>query len=305
VWTYNGQLPGPYIHAKLGDRLIVHFKNSLPEATTIHWHGLRVPNAMDGTPGLSQKAVAPDKTFTYDLVLKDAGTYCYHPHVNSAAQVGWGLYGPIVVEDPADPKTLGDSLVLMLSDMSLDDAGQLLPKDNGGAFGDLFGHEGNVLLVNGRVMPTLKVRAGKPQRWRIINAARSRYRSFALRGDPFTRIGGDNGLAARSERASRVVIAPAERLDLVYTPNLAPGGGHDPALVTLRSRLWHDDQPPRRGRDEDRGGERARGGARTDPGGAARDSADRREPRDPAAHRAHDQGRRQDRRDGHQRRAGG
>jgi FtsP/CotA-like multicopper oxidase with cupredoxin domain len=222
VWTYNGLLPGPYIRAAKGDRLIVHFHNSLPDATTIHWHGVRVPNDMDGTPGMTQPLVQPGGEFTYDFVLRDAGTYWYHPHADSAAQVGFGLYGPIVVTDPADPAAFGDDLVLMLSDISLYE-NQLMDRKEGGNFGDLFGREGGTLLVNGRVMPTLLVRQGKQQRWRIINAARSRYWTFALRNNTFTRLGGDNGLAARPEPLTRITIAPAERMDLVYTPTLEPG----------------------------------------------------------------------------------
>lgn len=229
AWTYNGLLPGPFLKAKVGDRLIVHFKNSLPEATTIHWHGLRVPNDMDGTPDMSQAPVQPGGKFLYDFVLKDAGTYWYHPHMNSAAQVGWGLYAPIVVTDPNDPKEFGDDLMLLISDMSLDEKGILQPKDAGGGFGDLFGREGNILLVNGKVMPRLKVRSGKQQRWRIINAARSRYWSFAMRNNTFVRIGGDNGLMERSEKLRRLNITPGERLDVVYTPELAPG-----SVTTLR-----------------------------------------------------------------------
>jgi FtsP/CotA-like multicopper oxidase with cupredoxin domain len=229
AWTYNGLLPGPFLKAKVGDRLIVHFKNSLPEATTVHWHGVRVPNNMDGTPNMSQAPVEPGGEFLYDFVLKDAGTYWYHPHMDSPAQVGRGLYAPIVVEDPNDPKEFGDDLVLVLSDMSLDEKGVLQPKDNGGSFGDLFGREGNILLVNGKVMPRLKVRSGKQQRWRIINSARSRYWSFAMRNNTFVRIGGDNGLMERSEKLTRLTITPAERLDVVYTPGLAPG-----SVSTLR-----------------------------------------------------------------------
>jgi FtsP/CotA-like multicopper oxidase with cupredoxin domain len=104
-----------------------------------------------------------------------------------------------------------------------------VPKDNGGAFADLFGREGNVLLVNGRVRPRLMARAGKPQRWRVINASRARYYRLALPNSPFVRIGGDNGLAARSARQNRVPIVPGERLDLVYTPSSAPG-----SVVPLR-----------------------------------------------------------------------
>jgi FtsP/CotA-like multicopper oxidase with cupredoxin domain len=223
AWTYNGTLPGPYIRAKVGDTVIVHFTNALPEATTIHWHGVRVPNEMDGAPGMTQAVIEPGASFRYEFILRDAGTYWYHPHQSSADQVGRGLYGPIVVEDPADPAAFGDDLVLMLSDISLDEDGKLLAKDNGGAFGDLFGREGNVLLVNGKVRPRLKVRAGKPQRWRLINAARARYYSFLQPGGAFVRIGGDGGLAARSEKTTRVTIVPGERQDVVFIPPFAPG----------------------------------------------------------------------------------
>ena len=116
VWAYNGSLPGPLIRAKVGDKVIVHFKNSLPESTSIHWHGLRLPNNMDGVPGITQAPIEPNAEFRYEFTARDAGTFWYHPHINSAAQVGWGLYGAVVVEDPADPKAFGDDLVILLSD---------------------------------------------------------------------------------------------------------------------------------------------------------------------------------------------
>lgn len=230
AWTYAGTIPGPLIRAKVGDRVIVHFTNRLPEATSIHWHGLRVANDMDGVPGVTQEPVEAGGEFRYEFVVRDAGTYWYHPHVNSVAQVGWGLYGAIVVEDPSDPPELGDDLVLVLSDISLNDDGQFQPVDSGGKFGDLFGREGSVLLVNGRVMPQLKVRKGKQQRWRVINAARARYYSLHVRDHVLTRIGGDNGLAARSETSTRVLVTPGERADVVFTPVDAPG--------TTRTVLW-------------------------------------------------------------------
>jgi hypothetical protein len=92
AWTYDGGLPGPLIRGRVGDRLIVHFKNELPQPTTLHWHGVRVPIEMDGVPGISQPEVRPGESFTYDFVLRDAALYWYHPHVMSAAQVGFGLY---------------------------------------------------------------------------------------------------------------------------------------------------------------------------------------------------------------------
>jgi len=226
AWTYNGTVPGPMIRAKVGDRVIVHFKNSLPEATTIHWHGLRVPNDMDGAPGVTQPPIEPGGEFRYELELRDAGTYWYHPHQDSSAQVGRGLYGAFVVEDPADPAVFGDELVLLLSDIGLRENGDLLDADTGGNFGDLFGREGSVLLVNGKILPTLKVRNGKQQRWRIINAARARYYNLRLRGHRFIRLGGDNGLAARSEDIYNIVLTPGERADAVFTPADPPGSSN-------------------------------------------------------------------------------
>ena len=223
VWTYGGSLPGPLIKAKIGDRVIINFKNSLPDPTSIHWHGLRLSNNMDGVPGVTQDPVAPGESFRYDFLLKDAGTFWYHPHINSAAQVGWGMYGPLVVEDPQDPEAFGDDLVLMFTDMSLDEEGQFRPTDSGGSFSDLFGREGEVLLVNGKVMPTLKVRQGKQQRWRVINGARTRYYTLRYQDEPMVKLGGDNGLAERSQIVSQIVLVPGERADLVFTPRDDPG----------------------------------------------------------------------------------
>jgi FtsP/CotA-like multicopper oxidase with cupredoxin domain len=223
AWTYGGTVPGPLIRAKVGDRVIIHFKNSLPESTSIHWHGLRVPNGMDGVPGVTQPPVEAGGEFRYEFTVRDAGTYWYHPHINSAAQVGWGMYGAFVVEDPNDLEAFGDDLVMVLSDMSLDDLGGFLPKDNGGQFGDLFGREGNILLVNGKHVPTLKVRAGKPQRWRIIDAARARYYTISVPGHELIRLGGDNGLAERSVRTHSVIVTPSERQDVVFIPSDEPG----------------------------------------------------------------------------------
>ncbi len=223
VWTYNGSLPGPMIRAKVGDKIIVHFKNSLPDATSIHWHGLRLQNAMDGVPGLTQDPVEPGGEFVYEFDANDAGTFWYHPHINSAAQVGWGLYGSMIVEDPNDPEVFGDELVIQLSDISIDEEGRFLPEDTGGEFGNLFGREGNILLVNGKVRPQLKVRNGKQQRWRVINAARARYYTIRLPDHTFVKLGGDNGLAAQSQEVSRIILTPGERADFVFTPSDEPG----------------------------------------------------------------------------------
>jgi FtsP/CotA-like multicopper oxidase with cupredoxin domain len=107
--------------------------------------------------------------------------------------------------------------------MGLDEEGALLPADTGGNFGDLFGREGAVLLVNGKVRPTLKVRNGKQQRWRIINATRARYYNVRLRNHRFMKLGGDNGLAARAQDIYNIIVTPGERADAVFTPADPPG----------------------------------------------------------------------------------
>ncbi len=121
MWTYNGLVPGPMIRARVGDRVVVHFTNNLAEETTIHWHGLRVPAAMDGMPGHSQAPIQPGGTFDYDFVVPDASTFWYHPHMNAAVQEGNGLYGAFIVDDPAEPTDLGDEVVMVLSDIDLKD----------------------------------------------------------------------------------------------------------------------------------------------------------------------------------------
>ena len=123
AWTYNGTIPGPMIRVQVGDRLIVHYTNNLPRPSTIHWHGLRIPIDMDGVPGYSQDPVQPGETFTYDFVVPDAGIYWYHPHVMSAAQVGFGLYGAFLVEDPTEAETIADDC--LVRDIDVTDDGEL------------------------------------------------------------------------------------------------------------------------------------------------------------------------------------
>jgi FtsP/CotA-like multicopper oxidase with cupredoxin domain len=234
AWTYDGGLPGPLIRGKVGDRVIVHFTNQLPEATTIHWHGLRVPIEMDGVPGISQPAVAFGETFTYDFVLRDAGLFWYHPHVSSAAQVGFGLYGALQVDDPAETVGVADELTLVLSDIGFDKTGQLESAESGGPAGMVFGREGQYVLVNGRRTPTITVRAGAPQRWRIVNTAKSRFFLLDMDGQPFTTIGTDGGLQEQPVTAGTVLVTVGERVDVIVAPTGPPGG-----TLVLRAMLYN------------------------------------------------------------------
>jgi FtsP/CotA-like multicopper oxidase with cupredoxin domain len=226
AWTYNGGLPGPLIRTKLGDRLIVHFTNHLPAPTTVHWHGVRVPIEMDGVPGISQPPVLKGGTFTYTFTVSDAGLFWYHPHVASAEQVGFGLYGPLLVEDPQEKARLGffEELVIVLSDIGIDERGKLDDPNSGGTTGMAFGREGNVVLINGKVgTGALTVRSGAPQRWRIVNTAKSRYFALDLDGQTFTKIGSDGGLTAAPTAETNLVVGCGERLDLIVSLKGTPG----------------------------------------------------------------------------------
>ena len=234
AWTYDGGIPGPLIKTRVGDRLIVHFKNELDEPTTVHWHGVRVPIEMDGVPDISQPEVKKGESFTYDFVVRDAGLYWYHPHVMSAAQVGFGLYGALLVEDPADGVGVEDQLTLVLSDIGFDARGKLEPADSGGSAGMVFGREGDYVLVNGRRHPVLHARPGAPQRWRIVNAAKSRFFYLDLDGQPFTVIGSDGGIQEKPVTTDILLVTPGERVDVIVHPKGKAG-----APLTLRGMLYN------------------------------------------------------------------
>ncbi len=222
AWTYDGGIPGPLIRVHVGDRLIVHFTNRLPQPTTVHWHGVRVPIQMDGVPGISQPEVVPGESFTYDFIVPDAGLFWYHPHVMSAAQVGFGLYGALLVEDPDDKIDVPDQLVMVLSDIDLKADGSLESPETSGSAGMAFGREGDYLLVNGRTHGKLMARAGARQRWRVVNAAKSRFFDLAAPGVSFTKIGGDGGLQEYAETLKDLVLAPGERADVIVTVDAKP-----------------------------------------------------------------------------------
>ena len=234
AWTYNGGVPGPVIRVRVGDRLIVHYTNHLPAPSTIHWHGIRLPIEMDGVPGISQPEVKPGDSFTYDFTVPDAGLFWYHPHVASAEQVGFGLYGALLVEDPDDHVDVADELVMVLSDMSIVPAGTLEPADAGGSIGTVFGREGEHVLLNGHEHSTLTVRSGAPQRWRIVNTAKSRYFNLDLGGLVFRQIGTDGGLQEYPVDHDTLVLGPGERADVIVTPKGTPA-----KPLTLRSVLFY------------------------------------------------------------------
>ncbi len=235
VWAYNGTVPGPTIEASVGDQVIVHFKNQLPEPTTIHWHGLRVPNAMDGAP-TQEATVAAGGTFEYRFTVPDDGLFWFHPHMRSDVQVEKGLYGTFLVRDPSGPTLPAmTEEVLVLDDVLLDPSSGAL-QDGTNPRIEHLGREGNLALVNGqRSNLGISVRAGELRRFRVVNAANGRYFKLALAGGALTRIGGDGGYLEAPAVVSELLLVPGERADLVLT---VPVAG---ATATLRALAYRRD----------------------------------------------------------------
>ena len=213
-YGFNGQVPGPVLEAKQGVPLEIEFTNRLPEPTVIHWHGLRIPAAMDGTE-IVQRPIQPGETFTYRFTPPDAGTFWYHPHVNETEQLEKGLYGALIVR-AADELTLDDEKVLVFDDVRVDTSGQIAKF--GGLIDRHNGREGNVRLINGTSEPELTIAAGQIERWRIVNASSARYVRLSLGGRPFQIIGSDGGLIEAPVTVTEVLLPAADRVELAVGP---------------------------------------------------------------------------------------
>ncbi|WP_157738870.1 multicopper oxidase family protein [Labrenzia sp. VG12] len=223
LWLYNGRLPGPEIRVKRGERVKIRFLNKLEEATSVHWHGIRIDNAMDGVAGLTQPAVEPGESFDYDFVVPDAGTYWYHAHTMSWNQVPRGLAGPLIVEENEPVFDPANDITLMLNDWRLKEDGTLETASFGARHD--FSHAGrlgNWLTINGASMPDISLQQDRWHRIRLINSSASRVldiapsrfgaRVIALDGQPFDEARDIDGT---------LQLSPAQRMDLVMRPETA------------------------------------------------------------------------------------
>lgn len=216
VWSYEGSVPAPVMRIKLGETIQLKLNNQLPQDTSVHWHGIRVPNAMDGVPGVTQPAIKSGESFVYEFTPKDAGTFWFHPHVNAAEQVERGLHGVLVVEDPDGPEYSKD-IVWVLDDWLLEKDAQIYSQFV--TRHDLAhdGRWGNLMTVNGEYQPRFKVRAGERIRLRLVNVANGRVflPSFA-KLSPLV-IAVDGMLAKVAFPLERFYLAPGNRIDLDIT----------------------------------------------------------------------------------------
>lgn len=215
LWLYNGQSPGPEIRVRKGERVRVRFFNDLEEPSTVHWHGIRIENAMDGVPGLTQDAVLSGEHFDYDFTAPDAGTYWYHAHNHSWAQVGRGLYGPLIV-DESEPVAVIEDHTFVLDDWRLDETGSLLTDFDEYMREKQFGRVGNTITVNGLPMGEREtLSAGKFHRIRLINAANARIFRLRVRDLNARVIALDGQNLEEQQVAEELLLAPAQRTDLI------------------------------------------------------------------------------------------
>jgi FtsP/CotA-like multicopper oxidase with cupredoxin domain len=240
--TYGGGFIAPVIQARRGDVLRLHFKNSLPAGTAtnllghpryetnLHVHGLHV------TPGVNADGVAGDDVFRsvaagggtldyeHDLSLQAAGSMgLYHPHMHGAVaeQIWGGMIGPIDIADAAgSPLAAYETHVMVLKDVSLS-GGAPTPYDS--IMDYVMGKQGDLVMVNGQVNPVLPIRPGQVQRWRIFNASTARFYRLGLEGHSLQVIGTDGGLLDKPYPMTEILLAPAERIDLLVQASAATG----------------------------------------------------------------------------------
>lgn len=234
AWTYNGAVPGPAIRATEGEIIRVTLQNRLPEPTTIHWHGLPVPNAMDGVPGVTQKGVASGASFVYEFPAQPAGTFIYHSH--QGYQLDRGLYGSLII-DPVKPEGSYDrEYSLLLEDWAtVDGGGPAAPRRRAGGMmgrGMMGGRRGagaaggpllepvyNAYAVNGKVYPhteTLRVKKGDKVRLRIGNPSAVTIYDLRLAGHQLVITHADGNPVIPAE-TDVLRIAPGERYDVQFT----------------------------------------------------------------------------------------
>jgi FtsP/CotA-like multicopper oxidase with cupredoxin domain len=239
AWTYNGKIPGPEIRVKEGERLRVILKNNLPEETTIHWHGLPVPNNMDGVPFITQKPVPTGGTFVYDFEALVPGTYMYHSHAHY--QLDRGLYGALIVEPRREERSYDREYVLLLEDWATIDGGGPEASKRGriqpamgmmsmmsrGSGGPLQEPLYDAYTINGKVFEAskpFKIKKGDRIRFRIVNPSSSTTYTLRIAGHPLTITHAD-GRPVLPVTVDALRIGMGERYDIELTAN-NPGRWH-------------------------------------------------------------------------------
>ena len=224
IWGINGLAPGPVIQAEQGKELWMRLHNLLPQPTSLHWHGIRIDNAMDGVAGLTQEPVAQGERFDYRFTAPDAGTYWYHSHNRSWEQVARGLHGALIITEKIPPKVDQD-VVMVLDDWRLDEQGQI-HAESFGAIGERAhgGRLGNVMTVNGLPRQDIAVRAGERIRLRLCNVANARVFELRIeRHRPYVIALDGQPVKPFELPKGRIGLGPGQRADLMIDMEGEPG----------------------------------------------------------------------------------
>jgi multicopper oxidase len=235
AYAYNGQVPGPELRVTEGDTVRVMVTNMLPEPTTIHWHGVEVPVAMDGVPRRSQEPIPPGGSFTYEFVATPAGTRWYHAHFNELTQQGGGLVGALIIEPRAAVSPPPDrEYVLVTGEWTAGvgparDSALPPPATSDGMMGEggmdgMLGlgagrHRIDTFTINGKAYPTtapLLVREGERVRLRLINAGATATQAFALAGHTLMITHLDGNPVNQPVNAEAVLLGVGERADVEF-----------------------------------------------------------------------------------------
>jgi FtsP/CotA-like multicopper oxidase with cupredoxin domain len=223
VWTYNGVAPGPTLRVRQGTALRATVENRLTESTTVHWHGIRLPNAMDGVPDITQKPIAPGARFDYAFTPPDAGTFWYHSHDHSLEQLGRGLAGPLIIEEP-EPPAVDRELLWTIQDWRLTRDAQIAPGFHNRMEEAMDGRVGNTITINGRVPEPVRVRAGERVRLRRLNAAIARIMALRFEGHRPMIVALDGQPCDPHEPPDgRILLGPAMRADVILDMQGDPG----------------------------------------------------------------------------------
>ncbi len=224
VLAYNGMVSGPVLRLRQGELFRADVQNGLNEGTTVHWHGIRLPNAMDGVPDLTQPTIKPGANFNYAFTPPDAGTFWYHPHDNTAEQMGRGLAGALIVEEPAPPG-FDRELIWVLQDWELLPDNQIVDGFDNVMQGMMAGRIGTTVTINGTLPTPILIRAGERIRLRLINACLARFMALRFSGHRVLVLALDGQPVSEpfEPDGQLTVIGPAQRTDLLLEATGEPG----------------------------------------------------------------------------------
>ncbi|MBI4348332.1 MAG: copper oxidase [Elusimicrobia bacterium] len=214
AYAFNGQVPGPRIRVTQGDRLRIIVRNALPETTSVHWHGLVLPNAMDGPAEITQPPIEPGGSYTYEFTAGQRGTFFYHSHADPDRQEALGLYGALIIDGPGPIAEYDQEILVQLQEWLHKDGYTFpaMPADD---------MQPNFFTINGKAYPeteTVRMRVGERLLVRFIGSQSGFIHPMHIHGGPFTIVATDGEPLPEAARPVKdtVNVGPGERYDVVW-----------------------------------------------------------------------------------------